>query len=121
MTPLALKGTDRNFPWNLVLWSVYAYRDVSATDGQFAFFLTGDAGTIFNNDFFGAAMGNKNGVCRRGESVADYVVSDSSLVLTLPGYADNVTCEDVFIPEDFGYNRVRSGSPDFTMDLDVRR
>jgi hypothetical protein len=120
LAPLAAKGISRNFPWNLVLWSVYTYRYVHDEDGQFSFFLTGDAATIFNNDFFGAAIGNQDGICKVGQAVATFVTSDSSLSLTLPNYHLNQTCQSIFSDTDFGYNEVRSGTDDFILNLDVR-
>lgn len=96
------------------------YRNIDVNGGQFAFYLTGDASTIFNNDFFGAAIANKDGVCKPGTAVATFQTADSALVMTIPDYNSNPNCSDIFSAENFGYNKVRSGTNDFTLQLDVR-
>jgi hypothetical protein len=118
---LAVVGRRRNLAWNLIAWSCFVYTNVADDNGRFSFALDGDATVIFDNDFFGGAIGNRHGVCNPGKSVSTFSSSDSTQTVSYENYNENRNCNDIFIPESFGYNSVRSGTSTFSVDLDVRR
>jgi hypothetical protein len=115
LLPSVLRGYNRGLPWNMILWAVFVYKEPS-----FAFYSAGDAYTIFHNDFYGAAIFNRDGVCFDGQSKTSFAAETFSIDMVLPNYMLNETCKDKFDPRNLNWDP-RSDLYNFIVKMDVRR
>lgn len=103
-----------------MLWAVYVYRSVGP-GGSFEFFTAGDAVAIFDNDFYGGAVGNRDSICKPGTPQTILNTATGYVITRYKDYDLNRSCNDIFIPETFGHDAVREASFDMHFDLDVKR
>lgn len=76
---------------------------------------------IFNNDFYGGAVGNRDAVCKPGTTQTTFNDVSGFVSTRYPDYDLNRSCDDIFIPENFGYDVVREASYDMHFDIDIKR